>query len=934
MKSNLPLFLSMIFIQCLHAQVPVISSFSPAFGPAGTSVTITGSNFSSNTNNNIVYFGATRAVVTNASNSSLTVTVPRSTSFKPIQVIVQPAGLSAFSVYPFMTTFPGGEKPLTATSFEIAYFHSFISGINTNDFAVGDLDNDGRPDMIALSDPGGNGHYFTIFRNTTVRNQVSFATPVQSPQYTGFQAASVCISDIDGDGMPELLIGFGERISIYRNTSTPGSISFAAPLLLITTFNAEVKSIEVSDLDKDGKPDIIFMNSGALSVIKNNSTPGNFSLAAQQVIFPATAQTIRNEVVRIADLDGDSKPDLAVSYFWIDSIYAFRNLSTPGTISFESPERYGLGANNKPESMAISDLDMDGKPDLFFSNKDKVTMLKNNSINGKIILSGFSGFSPLFFSYNAEPGDVDGDGRNDVITNHSFAGAAIFRNNSTPCTPQFDPIANFGGSEITDIAICEISGDGKTDIIIRRNSGITVLKNTVGQSLQLCSGGNGTIFSSLTGTTYQWQQNTGTGYTSISNGANFNGTNTTTLQLINIPQSWNSFKYRCIVDTDTSNAYTLLVNNSLAPSAQISHCPAVTCAGNSTNFTVMVTHGGITTSYQWQDSSNAAGWTNISGATSSTLTSYIPPITGTKIRCAVTSSYSCASPAQVNSNTVILNFAASVIPSVTISTPQTTICAGASVTFLASPVNGGVNPSYQWQVNGSNVGTNSNAYTTSALTHGAQVRVILTSNVTCASPANVNSNIITMTVNALVQPSISITGNTTVNIGQSTSLSATAVNGGAGPQYKWQDSTNTHSWQDISGATTALINYTPSQTGNKIRCLLTSNANCLSANTATSNTLIFTVTTVTAINPMPGSYYGIKFFPNPASDFLYIDSLRVSDKWVTLEVLNTLGERVILLSVSGKRNVQMPLANLSRGQYFIIFRRNSGAPAFLRLIKQ
>ena len=86
-----------------------------------------------------------------------------------------------------------------------------------------------------------------------------------------------------------------------------------------------------------------------------------------------------------------------------------------------------------------------------------------------------------------------------------------------------------------------------------------------------------------------------------------------------------------------------------------------------------------------------------------------------------------------NSNTITMNVSSALPASVTIA--QTTgtnpQCAGASATFTATPTNGGTTPSYQWKVNGTNVGANSSTYTTTALTNGQSVTCVMTSNAGC-----------------------------------------------------------------------------------------------------------------------------------------------------------------------------------------------------------
>ncbi len=107
--------------------------------------------------------------------------------------------------------------------------------------------------------------------------------------------------------------------------------------------------------------------------------------------------------------------------------------------------------------------------------------------------------------------------------------------------------------------------------------------------------------------------------------------------------------------------------------------------------------------------------------------------------------------------------------------PAGAICTGTSVTFSATPSQNNLSPSYQWQVNGSNVGTNSATYTTSNLNNGDVVTCILTSSVNCVTGSPATSNAITV----LTSTAPTITGTTSASFcsGSSVSLGASASSG-------------------------------------------------------------------------------------------------------------------------------------------------------------
>ncbi|HNR20649.1 MAG TPA: gliding motility-associated C-terminal domain-containing protein [Bacteroidia bacterium] len=93
------------------------------------------------------------------------------------------------------------------------------------------------------------------------------------------------------------------------------------------------------------------------------------------------------------------------------------------------------------------------------------------------------------------------------------------------------------------------------------------------------------------------------------------------------------------------------------------------------------------------------------------------------------------------------SFPGNLIPSVTIEQdPDSIICSGTEVKFTAYPVNEGLNPLYNWYLNGAKVGSNKKDYTNAALANADVVNLILTSSSKCAANPIAYSNDITMSV--------------------------------------------------------------------------------------------------------------------------------------------------------------------------------------------
>ncbi|MFZ4522699.1 MAG: choice-of-anchor J domain-containing protein, partial [Bacteroidales bacterium] len=156
--------------------------------------------------------------------------------------------------------------------------------------------------------------------------------------------------------------------------------------------------------------------------------------------------------------------------------------------------------------------------------------------------------------------------------------------------------------------------------------------------------------------------------------------------------------------------------------------------------------------YQWQSSTDNITFAAIAGATN---LNYTPGVLATTsyFRLVQTSSGGCGS---LTTNVVTVTVNPLLPVSVSVAASANPVCAGTSVTFTATPVNGGTTPSYQWKINGSNVTGATNATYSFVPASGNTVACVLTSNATCPTGNPATSNTITMTVNPLLPVSVSV----------------------------------------------------------------------------------------------------------------------------------------------------------------------------------
>ena len=255
--------------------------------------------------------------------------------------------------------------------------------------------------------------------------------------------------------------------------------------------------------------------------------------------------------------------------------------------------------------------------------------------------------------------------------------------------------------------------------------------------------------------------------------------------IITVSQPGNS-----LYNAAVPQSQTLTVTMPVVPAVSIAiiGTSSVICSGTSISVKAVVINGSNNIIYQWQVNGINAG-TNNPVFTSGNLKN------GDLIRCVINNSgAACSLNSQATSNTITAAIVSpsSLIPSVSVSPVTYSACIGVPLTYTASAINAGSNPTYQWKVNGSNAGTNSATFTSSTLVNNDKIVCTVTSSFPCSINATSTSNVASLITFPNISNSVSIVSNAINNFispgDQVTFTATTAYQTSATTivQYQWQ----------------------------------------------------------------------------------------------------------------------------------------------------
>ncbi|HKV12223.1 MAG TPA: ThuA domain-containing protein [Thermoanaerobaculia bacterium] len=307
--------------------------------------------------------------------------------------------------------------------------------------ALGDLDGNGRPDVIVAGSDG---------------PLLWYADPDWTPSVMAAQGytteGGLAVGDLDRDGDPDVTVG----TVWFENPRRPGGNPAAGPWPAHRIGpGSGNRDVAVGDLDRDGRPDVVlrggdgsvltlFKQNGPRSWLRRNLAPG-----------------VGTQGLALADLNRDGFLDVVVGGRWLKNPRG-RILSRPW-------QRQSFGSWNPAAALAVGDLNRDGRPDVVMTVAEgagRISWFENPANPGRssrwrerVIDRG-----PLDSAEGVSLADLDGNGDLDVVTSEIRGeGRLLVYRNAGQASGWSRQV--LGTPALHDVRVSDVGDDGDGDVV-------------------------------------------------------------------------------------------------------------------------------------------------------------------------------------------------------------------------------------------------------------------------------------------------------------------------------------------------------------------------------------------------------------------------------------------------------------------------------------
>jgi hypothetical protein len=329
-----------------------------------------------------------------------------------------------------------------------------------------DLNGDGKPDLVVAN---GDDHTVSVLLG---KGDGSFASRVDLA--TDNASRAVALGDLNGDGKVDLLV-VGESSSPYSTTMLFGAGDGTFPTMKGDGWGSEglgVYSVELSDLNGDGKLDLVGATTGEGVRVRlgiGGAALGwndNYPTGAHAASLPCCSSALA-----LGDVNADGKTDLVVANESSDTVSI---LLGTGDGTFATNVDYPTGGT--PVSVALGDLNGDGNLDVVVASHeiDAVTVLLGR---GDGTFPGLAGQAVGKSMYSPRLGDMNGDGLLDLVGASSDRVSVLLGAGDGSFPTEVDTLAPavrlppyyVDWSALRLLALGDFNGDGKLDVLASRD---------------------------------------------------------------------------------------------------------------------------------------------------------------------------------------------------------------------------------------------------------------------------------------------------------------------------------------------------------------------------------------------------------------------------------------------------------------------------------
>jgi hypothetical protein len=313
------------------------------------------------------------------------------------------------------------------------------------------LNKDTKTDLLLY--PG------TLVALTNSDGMGAFTTSV--PPVASYSLSAV--GDLNGDGCGDYVVGSGVTLYVSLSSIAPPDAGSDCTYSGYTPYGlpSSVTDIALGDFDGNSKLDVAAGTSVGVSVFLNSGT-GALNLKPRMDWAIANGTTF----LRVADLDGDTRPDLIdIDYPDVTVLLNTGMVDMPGVdLSSMNPPLFDVqtpvSMPTTPNSAVVGDFGGNTKPDLLVQGTNLYLYYFINDGTGTLATAAQFVPDTSGFQLRAAA-DIDADGKPDLV-GYSGASVDILYGTNTVSRVRETAVYECGGT-VADVAVGDYNADGKLD---------------------------------------------------------------------------------------------------------------------------------------------------------------------------------------------------------------------------------------------------------------------------------------------------------------------------------------------------------------------------------------------------------------------------------------------------------------------------------------